>query len=126
MIEFEAATDHVLSFRAEGKLTKIDIQAVVRKIDEKLARHDRIGLVSDVTKLDGMTLDGMAEDLRAELKYLGKWHRFPRLSLIATEGFIKSAAQIFDKVLPQVEIRVFEPAQREQAIAFAAEAGEAA
>ena len=123
MITFEAApVDHIIVARAAGKLTKEDIQSFVREVDAKLARHEKIGIVTDVTELDGMTLSGMVEDFRAELKYLGRWHRFPKLAVIASAGFIKGAALTFGKIFPQVEVRAFEPGEREQAIAFAREA----
>lgn len=123
MIVFEPAADQVLAVRAEGRLTRDDIKAFVRELDARLARHERIGVVTDVTKLDGMTLAAVAEDLKSELKYLGKWDRFPNMAMIATEGFLKSVAQTFRNVLPQIELRVFSPDEREQAFAFAAHAG---
>jgi hypothetical protein len=123
MITFEPAADHVLAVRAEGKLTRDDIRAFVEELDAKLARHKKIGVVTDVTKLDGMTFAAFIEDLKSELKYLGKWDRFPNMALIATEGFLKTVAETFKKVLPQIDLRVFPPSEREQAFAFAAEAG---
>lgn len=121
MIAFEASADHVLATRAEGKLTREDIKAFVAELDARLARHERIGVVTDVTGLDGMTLAGVAEDLRAEVKYLGEWHRFPKVALIADEGMMKGLAETVGRFLPQVEVRVFPSAEREAAFAFAGE-----
>lgn len=123
MITFEPAADHILAARAEGRLTRDDIQSFVQELDDKLAHHEKIGIVTDVTRLDGMTFAAVAEDFRAEMKYLGKWDRFPNMAMIATDGFLKSVAETFGAVLPQIELRVFAPHEREQAFAFAAEAG---
>jgi len=123
MITLEPAADHVLAARAEGRLTPEDIKAFVRELDAKLARHNRIGVVTDVTGLDGLTLPAFMEDLKQELRYLGKWDRFPNMALVAREGFLKSTAETIGKLLPQVELRVFPPERREEAFAFAAEAG---
>lgn len=111
--------DHVLVFDARGTLQKADIERFDRQIQEKLARYDRIGLVSNVEELEGMTVGAVMKDIAAELKYLGDWHRFPRVAVLASGGFVKSAAEIVGKLLPQVQVRTFEPGELESAIEFA-------
>ncbi len=111
--------DHVLVFDARGTLQKTDIERFDRQIQEKLARYDRIGLVSNVEELEGMTVGAVMKDIAAELKYLGDWHRFPRVAVLASGGFVKSAAEIVGKLLPQVQVRTFEPGELESAIEFA-------
>jgi hypothetical protein len=59
------------------------------------------------------------KDIAAELKYLGDWHRFPRLAVLASGGFVKSAAEVVGKLLPQIQVRTFEPAELEKAVDFA-------
>ena len=58
-----------------------------------------------------MTLGAVMKDIATELKYLGDWHRFPRVAVLASGGFVKSAAEIFGKVLPQVQVRTFQPGE---------------
>lgn len=123
MITFEAAPDHVLATRAQGRLTQDDISALVTEIDARFARHEKIGVVTDITGLEGMTLDAIFEDLRAEWKYLGDWDRFPKVALIADKGFLKSVASTVDKLIPQVDVAVFPSTERDKAFAFAALAG---
>lgn len=126
MTTSDIVPDHVLMFCAVGKLDRQDIENFVREIESKLARHDKIGIVSDVTRIEGLTLGGALEDIKAELKYLGKWDRFPNLSLVAEEGFLKNLAETIGDWLPQVRVRVFPPSEMPQAISFAAQAGIAA
>ena len=116
--------DNVVAMRPVGQITAQDMRDYMREIDDRLSRHDRIGLVADVTQLTGMTAGGLWEDLKAELAYLGQWHRFPKLAVIAEGGFVAGMASAVDKVLPQVEVRIFAPGRRADAIAFAARAGE--
>ena len=111
--------DHVLVFDARGTLEKSDIERFDRQIQEKLARYERIGVIANVEQLEGMTLGAVMKDIVAELKYLGDWHRFPRLAVLASGGFVKSAAEIVAKFLPQVQLRTFEPGELESAITFA-------
>lgn len=115
--------DHVVYMKAKGRLNADDIKAFVGMLDEKLARYDKIGVVSDVTEMEGMTIDGVLEDIRQEIAYLGSWDRFPNLALIAEDGAIKTAAETFKGLIPKVELRIFDPQETDQAIAFAAEAG---
>ena len=111
--------DHVLAVDARGTLEKSDIERFDRQIQEKLARYERIGVIANVEQLEGMTLGAVMKDIVAELKYLGDWHRFPRLAVLASGGFVKSAAEIVAKFLPQVQLRTFEPGELESAITFA-------
>jgi hypothetical protein len=111
--------DHVFVFHARGTLQKGDIEQFDRQIQDKLARHDRIGVVADVEEMDGMTVGAVMKDIAADLKYLGDWLRFPRVAVVASDGFIKSAAETVGKLLPQIEVRTFKPAELEQAVDFA-------
>ena len=111
--------EHVLVFDARGTLQKSDIERFDRQIQEKLARYERIGVIANVEQLEGMTVGAVMKDIVTELKYLGDWHRFPRLAVLASGGFVKSAAEIVAKFLPQVQLRTFEPGELESAITFA-------
>jgi hypothetical protein len=114
--------DHVALVAPTGKLTRDDIKAIVSDVDDKLSRHEQIGMVADVTKLDGISFGGMMEDLSAELKYLGHWNRFPKVAVVAEDGVINDMAVAAGIVLPQVEVRRFTPEAMPAAIAFASEA----
>jgi hypothetical protein len=111
--------DHVLVFDARGTLEKSDIERFDQQIQEKLARYERIGLVANVEELEGMTVGAVMKDIAAEMKYLGDWHRFPKLAVLASGGFVKSAAETVGKLLPQVQVRTFNPGELESAIEFA-------
>jgi hypothetical protein len=111
--------DHVLVFRAHGTVRKEDIDEFDRRIQEKLAEHERIGVVADIEEMEGMTVGAVMKDILAELKYLGDWHRFPRVAVVASGGFLKSTAEAVGKLLPQVEVQTFEPEEFERAVDFA-------
>lgn len=111
--------DHVLVFHPRGTLRKDDIKEIDRQIQAKLARHERIGVLANVEDLQGVTLGAVMQDIAAELKYIGDWDRFPKMALVASGGFLKSAAETVGKILPRIEVRTFEPAEIEQAVAFA-------
>lgn len=119
----QSVPDHVLYYTAPARLTREDIRSIVHEIDAKLALHEKIGIVTDVTRLESMTPGAMLEDLKSELQYLGKWSRFPKLALVADEGFLKSLATTIAGWLPSVELRVFPPGQMAEAVAFAAQVG---
>ncbi|MGN6303228.1 MAG: STAS/SEC14 domain-containing protein [Mesorhizobium sp.] len=115
--------DNVVYLKIRGKLDAAAIREAVAEVEAKLARYDKIGMVSDLTEFEGVTFGGALEDLRQELSYLGKWHRFPYLALVAGEGFVKALAETAAPIMPAVTIRVFAPGETDQAIAFAAQAG---
>ena len=114
--------DNVVYLKVAGKLDAAAIREAVREIEARLARHERIGIVSDLTGFEGVTFGGALEDMRQELNYLGKWHRFPHMALVVGDGFVKTLAETAAPILPSVAIRVFAPGETDKAIAFAAQA----
>lgn len=126
MASIPNAPDNVVYLNLEGKIDADDVKAAVSAIETRLSRHDKIGIVTDMTGFAGMTFDGFLEDFRQELHYLNKWYRFPYLAMIVDEGIARTVAETAAPFLPQVTLRVFAPGEVDKAIAFAAQAGEGA
>ena len=118
MIELTEAAPNILVMTVKDKLTGGDIDAVVAKLKAMLAEFEKIGMVADLTEMDGMTAMAIIKDMAAEFRFIGQWSRFPKVAMIADPGWMEKLAATADAVLPQVELKTFAPGQREQAIAF--------
>jgi hypothetical protein len=121
MIERIAAPDHVLALRLAGKMTAADVTAIKRALDPMLAQHARIGFVVDLTGFEDATAEAIAEDLRYELGLLGKAGQFARGALVTDKEWLGVVAGFMAKLLPGMEMRNFSPAQRDEALQWAAE-----
>jgi hypothetical protein len=120
MIEILPAPDHVVAVRMSDKVTGKEFDRLTAEIDGKLARHQRLGIFVDLVDFDGVTLEALAKDLKYNLGKLGQWKRFPREALLTDRGWVKTLAKVADPLVPQVEVRAFAPAEREQALDWAA------
>lgn len=121
MIELLPAPDHVVALRFSGELTGPDFDKVAGEIEARLARHERIGLVADLTGFDGLTLEALGKDLRYNLAKLGEWKRFPREAVITDKAWVRTAVKAIDPLVPQVEVRTFAPGEAAAALAWAAD-----
>jgi hypothetical protein len=118
MIETLTAPDHVLALRATGRIDEADIATAIDLVEAKLAQHDRIAFYAEV-ELAGMTPGAFAKDLRYGLGKLRELRRFPRAAVVTSQDWVKWMTRIENAILPQLEIRVFPPAEREEAFAWA-------
>jgi len=121
MIDLLTAPDHVFAARFVGVLTGADFEIVEREIEAKLARHGRIGVVADITRLGGVTPEALIKDIRYNISKLGHWKQFPREAIITQRGWMAAVARALDPLVPQVEVRAFSPEEHDLAVAWAAD-----
>ena len=117
MIEIIPAADHVLVLRITGKLTAPDYDQLAEVLSARLKHHERIGLVIDALAFAGLTPAALGKDLRYVFAHLGEFDRFPRAAVITQRGWLRTLAKWGEALVPQMEIRAFEPEQREAAAA---------
>lgn len=121
MIEILDAPDHVVALRLSGRLSGPEMDELAAAVEAKLARHERIGIVADLTPLAGLTLEALAKDIRYNISKLGDWKRFPREAVITDSSWVRAAMTALDPLLPHVQVRSFAPAQHASALAWAAD-----
>lgn len=126
MIDLLPAPDQVLAVKMSGTLTADDYDLVLAEMEAKLLRHERIGIFVDMTDFRDVTAGAAAKDLRFALGKIGEWRRFPREAIVTDKQWVKTLAKVVDPLVPQVEIRTFAPAERDQALAWASAVAAAA
>ncbi len=118
---FRPLPDYVLALRLAGKVTVDDVAAVKSALDPMLERHERIGFVVDLAGFSDATAEAIAADLRYELGLLGKAGQFARGALVTDKEWLGVVAGFTAKLLPGLEMRTFAPAQRDEALRWAAD-----
>ncbi|HEY0647905.1 STAS/SEC14 domain-containing protein [Phenylobacterium sp.] len=121
MLEVLQAPDHVAAFAISGTLTGEDYDRIVAEVEARLARHERIGVLLDLTLFEDFTAEAAWKDLRYDLSKLFELKRFPREAVISGKQWMRIAASIANPILPHVEIRVFDPGAREEAMQWVSE-----
>ena len=108
----------VVAFRAGGTIPSADIDRVWNSIDAALDETARLGIYVEVVHLTGVTLAGLIDDVVTGFKNLGKLKHFERVAVVTDAKWIRTAASIEDKLFPGIEIRTFETAEDEAAMAW--------
>jgi len=121
MLDILPAPDHVCALRLTGTLTEADLDRVIADIEGKLGRHEKLGILADITGFDDITLRAGWKDLRYGLGKLFALRRFPREAVVTDKGWVAALVAFANPVLPHVEIRCFAPAEFQAALAWAGE-----
>jgi hypothetical protein len=121
MLTILPCPDHVAGFAISGTLTTDDFARLAAEIDGKLKRHDRIGVVVDLTGFEDVTFKAALEDLRYNLGKLGEWKRFPREAIVTDKQWIRTMVDLAGGFIPFVTVKVFEPGAQQAALDWAAE-----
>ena len=121
MIEIYPSPDHVAAFRISGRLTGADYETVSTDVKARLARHQRLGILVDLTDFEDITPEAAWKDIRFSLSLIGDLRRFPREAVISDKQWVRTLAKIADPLLPHVTIRVFGSAERDAALAWVSE-----
>ena len=121
MLEVLQSPDRAAAFAVSGTLTGDDYDRIIGEVEAKLATHPRIGVLLDLTRFEDFTAEAAWKDFRYDLSKLFALKRFPREAIVSDKQWMRIAAGIADPILPHVEIRVFEPGEREEAMRWVSE-----
>lgn len=118
MIEVIPAPDHVAAFRIGGTLKAKDYDEMIPQIEEKLRDHDEIGVFVDMEGFEDMTGEAMRRDVKYGIDKLGELHRFGRAAIATDKQWVKAATEMAASLFPQIEARVFQTNEKDEALAW--------
>ena len=98
--------DDVAAYSCHGRLTKSDYASVMRDIEDKLARHDRLSMYCEVSPdYSGSGLDAAWEDWRSSFS---TWFHWERGAIVTDVEWMVWATRFFGLLFPG-EWRVYRP-----------------
>ena len=124
MVErIDGLPEGVLGFRLTGKLSRDEYHELMKPILAALERGEKLKLLVELPDdFAGLDLAALWEDMKAAgsvgLKHRSAWQRF---ALVTDKDWVRHGVSAFGWVSPG-ELRVFEPGEREQAVAWVSEA----
>jgi hypothetical protein len=121
MFEQLDGPDQVAAMKISGTLTGPDYDQVISLVEGKLVQHDRIGVVLDLSQFKDVTPEAAWKDIKYDISKVSQLKRFPRLALVTDKEWMRFAVRIADPLIPFSEYRAFDPADRAEALAWAAE-----
>lgn len=117
MLEFmDIGIEGVVAYRLEGKVTTEEMNSVLDRFREIIARKETIHIYQEVTSLGGAELAAMKEKLKFFLD-LG-WSHFGRVAVVAEKRWIPKLVDLEGKLFKHIEMKGFAMEEKDQAIVF--------
>jgi hypothetical protein len=107
--------------KISGELTAQDVAKANEAIDAALKNNERISIYVEIDPTMRLTFEGVVKDFVEGFSRLGQLHLFYRAAVVTDKGWMAAIARIEGLVFSSINIRVFEPAEREQALSWASE-----
>ena len=124
MIEILDAPKHLVALKLVSSLTADDVTRAYAATEEALKENERVSFFAEIDDSASLSWEGIVKDLSEGLKHLGKLSRYYRAAVVTNKGWIGAMARVEGLVFSSIQVRVFEPAERDKAFSWASEVPE--
>jgi hypothetical protein len=108
----------VLALRIEETITEGDLTQVLDRLEAALAAHDPLHLFVETHAISGVQLSALPSYAARAMPLFGKLRQFGRVAVVADQAWIRAGTRLESAILPFIAYRVFEPARRDEALAW--------
>lgn len=116
--------DDVLAVSLSDRITGDELDRIMDRLDAIMAHHDKVHVFVQTHSIDGIELKGLGAYMTRAMPLLGKLNRFGRVAVVADQAWIRAATRLESAVLPFISYRVFEPQDRDAALAWVSGTGD--
>jgi hypothetical protein len=116
--------DDVLAVSLSDRITGDELDRIMDRLDAVMAHHDKVHVFVQTHSIDGIELKGLGAYMARAMPLLGKLNRFGRVAVVADQAWIRAATRLESAVLPFISYRVFEPQDRDAALAWVSGTGD--
>lgn len=116
--------DDVLAVSLSDRITGDELDRIMDRLDAIMAHHDKVHVFVQTHSIDGIELKGLGAYMTRAMPLLGKLNRFGRVAVVADQAWIRAASRLESAVLPFISYRVFEPQDRDAALAWVSGTGD--
>ena len=118
MHNFLTAADDVLALKVSGKITGADLTAIMDRLEAAMERHETVHVFVETEGIDGIELSDLPDYVGRAMPLFGMLRRFGRVAVVADQAWVRVGTRIESAILPFIDYRVFEPHEREGALAW--------
>jgi hypothetical protein len=115
MVELLDSPDDVVAVRMSHKITGEALDAIMNRLDQAMAAHEKVHVFVETTTIDGIELAGLSSYVARAMPLFAKLHRFGRVAVVADQAWIRLGSTIESAVLPFISYKVFTPDRRQAA-----------
>lgn len=118
MIEFLDAPDDVIALTVSGSITADELSTTMGRLEQAFGRYEVVHVLVETHALHGIDIADLATYAKRARPLFRELRRFGRVAVVADQPWVRIATRIESAVLPGINYRVFEPAQRCEALAW--------
>lgn len=118
MIELIDSADDVIALRVTGKITGNDLDAIMDRLDEVMAAHEKVHVFVETHSIDGIELSGLPGYMKRAMPLFGKLSRFGRVAVVADQAWVRVGTRLESALLPFISYQTFLPEERDVALAW--------
>ena len=118
MHQFISAPDDVLALTVSHKITGDDLTAAMDRLDHVMGAHQTVHVFVEAHSIEGLELTSLPSYTARAMSLLGQLNRFGRVAVVADQAWLRFGTRLESMVLPFITYRVYEPEQREEALAW--------
>ena len=118
MHEMIPAPDDVIALKVSRKITSADLDAMMDRLDVVMANHDKVHVFVETHSIEGIELSGLPNYATRAMPLFGKLTRFGRVAVVADQAWLRFGTRLESAILPFITYRVYEPGQRDEALAW--------
>lgn len=118
MLEMLESADDVIALKVSHTITGADLDAIMDRLDRAMAAHAKVHVFVETQGIDGIELAGLPSYTARAMPLFGRLDRFGRVAVVADQAWIRAGSRLESAMLPAIRYRVFEPGEREHALAW--------
>lgn len=118
MIEFLETPDDVIALTICEKITGTDLGSITDRLEPMMETGSKVHVFVETRHIDGIELSGLGGYMARAFPLYGKLSRFGRVAVVSDQAWIRWGSRIESALLPFIEYRVFEPKERDAALAW--------
>ena len=118
MLQMIESSDDVIALTLSGKISGADLDAVMDRLDQAMAGHDKVHVFVETRAIDGIEISGLPGYVARAFPLFGKLDRFGRVAVVADQSWVRVGTRLESALLPNVSYRTYMPEEREEALAW--------
>jgi hypothetical protein len=118
MLEFIDSPDDAIALKISGAINGQDLDVIMDRLDSIMERHDKVHIFVETQGISSLELASLPHYFSRAIPLFGKLNRFGRVAVVADQAWIRVGTRIESAILPFIDYRVFEPSDRNEALAW--------
>ena len=119
MLEFIESPDDAIALKISGAINGKDLDSIMDRLDAFMERHDKVHIFVETQGISSLELASLPHYFSRAMPLFGKLNRFGRVAVVSDQAWIRVGTRIESALLPFINYRVFEPTERDEALAWA-------